>query len=224
LELLMGCVDKLLEIKAIIAREERDWQRSAGSTALIAVSKLFGAEVIAPVLEAGQRVFGENYVQEAMTKWPDLRGRFAGVELHMIGPLQSNKAREAIQTFDVIQTLDRDSLAKALAKEIDKQGKRPRLFVQVNTGEEPQKGGVLPSELDSFMASLRQTYHLPVEGLMCIPPADQPPSPHFAFLKKLADAHGLAGLSMGMSADFEQAIRLGATHVRVGSAIFGARG
>jgi PLP dependent protein len=223
LELPMGRDEKLREILAAMAREERDWQRPAGSARLVAVSKLFAADAILPVLEAGQRVFGENYVQEAMAKWPDLRARFSGVELHMIGPLQSNKAKEAVQTFDVIQTLDRDSLAKALAKEIDKQGKKPRLFVQVNTGEEPQKGGVLPADLDAFMKGLRGTYQLEIEGLMCIPPADQPPSPHFAFLKTLADAHGLSGLSMGMSADFEQAIRLGATYVRVGSAIFGAR-
>jgi PLP dependent protein len=220
----MSSVDKLNAIKAAILREERDWQRAPGSTALVAVSKLFAAEAIVPVLDAGQRVFGENYVQEAMAKWPALRTQYSSIELHMIGPLQSNKAKEAVQSFDVIQTLDRDSLAKALAKEIEKQGKAPRLFVQVNTGEEPQKGGVLPADLDGFVDTLRKTYQLAIEGLMCIPPADQPPSPHFAFLKKRAEALGLKGLSMGMSADFEQAIRLGATHVRVGSAIFGARG
>jgi PLP dependent protein len=189
----------------------------------VAVSKTFPAEAIAPVLASGHRVFGENYVQETREKWPALREAFPDVELHMIGPLQSNKAREAVALFDVIQTLDRDSLARELAREMVKQGRSPKLFVQVNTGEEPQKGGVLPEALDGFVDSLRRVYGFSIAGLMCIPPADMPPSPHFALLRELARRNGVEGLSMGMSADFEAAIRLGATHVRVGSAIFGAR-
>ncbi len=218
-----SAADNLRQTQALIHRAETDWDRPIGSTALIVVSKMFPAEAIVPVLEAGHRIFGENYVQETREKWPALRERHADAELHMIGPLQSNKARDAVMLFDVIQTLDRESLARELAKEMEKLGKRPRLFVQVNTGEEPQKGGVLPDALDAFIARLRQDYGFAIEGLMCIPPADQPPSPHFAFLRKLAQRNGVGGLSMGMSADFEAAIRLGATHVRVGSAIFGAR-
>ncbi len=219
----MSAVEKLTEIKEMVARAERDWERPAGAVRLVAVSKTFPAEVIAPVLSSGHRVFGENYVQETKEKWPALREAFAGVELHMIGPLQSNKARDAVSLYDVIQTLDRESLARELAKEIDRQGRAPRLFVQVNTGEEPQKGGVLPEALDGFIAKLRTSYGFSIAGLMCIPPADQPPSPHFAFLRQLARRNGIEALSMGMSADFEAAIRLGATHVRVGSAIFGQR-
>jgi pyridoxal phosphate enzyme (YggS family) len=189
----------------------------------VAVSKTFSTEDIELVLAAGQRVFGENYVQEAKAKWPALRERYDGVELHMIGPLQSNKAKEAVELFDVIHTLDRPSLAEALAKEIAKQGKKPRLLVQVNTGEEPQKGGVIPTEVDAFLEACRSKYGLEIEGLMCIPPAEDPPSPHFALLNTIARRHGLTWLSMGMSADFDAAIQLGATHVRVGSAIFGTR-
>src|SRR5215203_2899070 len=176
------------------------------------------------VLAAGQRVFGENYVQEAKAKWGPLRQRYPGVELHLIGPLQSNKAGDAVRLFDAIHTLDRDSLAAALAKEIGKAGRAPRLLVQVNTGEEPQKGGVMPGDADAFIAGCRDKYGLAVEGLMCIPPADEPPSPHFGLLAKIAKRNGLKLLSMGMSADFEAAIQLGATNVRVGSAIFGTRG
>jgi pyridoxal phosphate enzyme (YggS family) len=181
------------------------------------------AEGILPALEAGQRLFGENYVQESAAKWPALRERYPDIELHFIGPLQSNKAREAVRLFDVIHTLDRPSLAAALAKEIQREGRSPRLLVQVNTGEEPQKGGVLPTEADAFLSACRDTYGLTIQGLMCIPPAEDLPSPHFALLNRIAARNGLATLSMGMSADFEAAIQLGATHVRVGTAIFGAR-
>lgn len=204
-------------------RAARDAGRTPEDVTLVAVSKLFPTQAVQPVLETGHRVFGENYVQEAMAKWPELRDRFSGIELHFIGPLQSNKAREAVATFDVIETLDRDSLAKALAKEIQKAGRSPRLLVQVNTGAEPQKGGVLPAQLDAFVKLCRKSYGLGIDGLMAIPPVDQPPSPHFALLAKLAQRNGLSQLSMGMSADYEQAIMLGATHVRVGTAIFGAR-
>lgn len=214
----------LAAIRAGIARAERDSGRRLGSVTLIAVSKTYPGHAILPVLEAGQRVFGENYVQEAAGKWPVLREAWPGIELHMIGPLQSNKAREAVALFDAIHSLDRPSLAAALSKEIARAGRSPRLFVQVNTGEEPQKGGVLPAGLAGFLAACRDEHGLTIEGLMCIPPADEPPSAHFAFLAKLAAEHGLTGLSMGMSADHEQAIMLGATHVRIGSAIFGARG
>jgi PLP dependent protein len=220
----MSIAERIAEISHRMRRAEADWARPAGCSTLIAVSKLFGEEAVRSALSAGQRVFGENYVQEAKDKWPPLRDAFPDVELHMIGPLQSNKARDAVTVFDVIQSLDRDSLAKEFAKAIAATGRAPRLFVQVNTGEEPQKAGVLPGDLDAFLKRARETYDLLVEGLMCIPPAEAPPSPHFAFLAKLAARNGLSGLSMGMSADFEAAIRLGATHVRVGTAIFGERG
>ncbi|KAA2237837.1 YggS family pyridoxal phosphate-dependent enzyme [Salinarimonas soli] len=212
------------EVRAQVARACRDMGRDPATVTLVAVSKTMPADVIVPVLEGGHRVFGENYVQEAKTKWPDLRDRFPGVELHLIGPLQSNKAREAVALFDVIHTLDRPSLARELAKEIARAGRAPRLLVQVNTGEEAQKGGVPPAEADAFIAACREEHGLAIEGLMCIPPADDPPSPHFALLSEIARRHGLPVLSMGMSADYEAAIQLGATHVRVGSAIFGARG
>ncbi len=195
----------------------------ASSTALIAVSKTRAAERIRPVLAAGQRLFGENRVQEAKVKWPALREEFPGIELHLIGPLQSNKAREAVELFDCIQSLDRPKLAHALREAMDRTGRSPLLFVQVNTGEEPQKAGVPPGEAVALVSLARETLHLPVAGLMCIPPADENPAPHFALLAKLARELGLSGLSMGMSEDFETAIRFGATHVRVGSAIFGAR-
>jgi PLP dependent protein len=218
-----GAVEGLRQVQESIRRAASDYGRDLSSITLVAVSKTFPAEEIEPVLAAGQRVFGENYVQEAKAKWPALRERFADVELHMIGPLQSNKAREAVELFDVIHTLDRPSLAEALAKEIARQGKKPRLLVQVNTGDEPQKGGVIPTEADAFLEACRGKYGLEIEGLMCIPPAEDPPSPHFALLNTIARRHGLAMLSMGMSADFDAAIQLGATHVRVGSAIFGSR-
>jgi pyridoxal phosphate enzyme (YggS family) len=214
------------EIRMQVARAAREAGRS--DVTLIAVSKTMPAERIAPVLEAGQVAFGENYVQEAAGKWPELKALGHRVELHLIGPLQSNKARQAVGLFDVIHTLDRASLARELAKEIarerDMTGRVPRLLVQVNTGEEPQKGGVAPAELPAFLDLCREAHGLAIAGLMCIPPVEDPPSPHFALLATLAKAHGLPLLSMGMSSDFEQAIMLGATHVRVGSAIFGARG
>jgi pyridoxal phosphate enzyme (YggS family) len=213
----------LESVRAEIVRAARDFGRDPASITLVAVSKTFPAEAIEPVLAAGQRIFGENYVQDAKGKWPALRERYPDIELHMIGPLQSNKAKEAVQLFDAIHTLDRVSLAQALAKEIEKQGRRPKLLVQVNTGEEPQKGGVVPAEADAFIAACRERFGFAVEGLMCIPPADEPPSPHFALLNTIAARNGLEWLSMGMSADFEAAIQLGATHVRVGSAIFGSR-
>lgn len=215
-------VAALNEVRAGISRAASDYERDPASITLVAVSKLFPPQEIEPVLAAGQRVFGENYVQEANAKWPGLRQRYPDVELHLIGPLQSNKAKEAVALFDVIETLDRPSLAEALAKEIAKQGKAPRLLVQVNTGEEPQKGGLMPSELDGFLDRCR-SLGLTVEGLMCIPPAEDPPSPHFALLNAMAAKHDLKTLSMGMSADYDPAIQLGATHVRVGSAIFGMR-
>ncbi|MGY2048049.1 YggS family pyridoxal phosphate-dependent enzyme [Methylobacterium sp. JK268] len=213
----------LAEVRAEIARAARDHERDPASVALIAVSKTVPAEGILPALDAGQRLFGENYVQEAKAKWPALRERVPDVELHMIGPLQSNKAREAVELFDVIHSLDRPSLAAALAREIARTGRRPRLLVQVNTGDEPQKGGVAPGEVDAFLAACREAHGLAVEGLMCIPPAEDPPSAHFALLARIAARHGLAMLSMGMSADYPAAIQMGATHVRVGTAIFGAR-
>ena len=218
----MDAVARLGEVRAAIARAARDAGRDPGAVTLVAVSKTFSAEAVAPVIEAGQRAFGENYVQEARGKW-EPRARFPDVELHLVGPLQSNKAREAVALFDVIHSLDRASLAQALAKEIARAGRAPRLLVQVNTGEESQKGGVPPAEADAFLGACRERWGLAVEGLMCIPPADEPPSPHFALLAKIAARNGLPSLSMGMSADFEAAIQLGATHVRVGSAIFGTR-
>jgi pyridoxal phosphate enzyme (YggS family) len=217
-------VARLQETRAAIARAARDVGREPEAVRLVAVSKTKPAESILPVLEAGQIDFGENYVQEAKAKWPALRERFPQGRLHMIGPLQSNKAREAVMLFDAIHSLDRESLARELAREIERAGKAPQLIVQVNTGAEPQKGGVLPGEADAFLALCRDRYGLAIEGLMCIPPAEEPPSPHFALLAKIAGRNGLPILSMGMSADYEAAIQLGATHVRVGSAIFGARG
>ncbi len=219
-----GAVRRLLAVREAIARAARDSGRDPAEVTLMAVSKTFPAEAIEPVLAAGQRIFGENYVQEAKAKWPPLRERYPDAEIHLIGPLQSNKAKEAVALFDAIHSLDRPSLAEALAKEIARQGRRPRLLVQVNTGEEPQKGGVLPREADAFLAACRERWGLTVEGLMAIPPAEDPPSPHFALLATIAKRHALPLLSMGMSADFEAAIQLGATHVRVGSAIFGERG
>lgn len=213
----------LKEVEAGIARAATDYDRDPASITLVAVSKLFPSADIEAVLAAGHRVFGENYVKEAAEKWPALRERYPDVELHLIGPLQSNKARDAVALFDVIESLDRPSLAEALAKEIARQGKTPRLLVQVNTGEEPQKGGVMPADLDAFLDLCRTRHGLVIEGLMCIPPAEDPPSPHFALLNSMAARHGLKTLSMGMSADYDPAIQLGATHVRVGSAIFGAR-
>ncbi|MGL4285395.1 MAG: YggS family pyridoxal phosphate-dependent enzyme [Phreatobacter sp.] len=216
-------VDRLAHVNAAIAAAATAAGRPAGAVTLVAVSKTFPAEAIEPVLAAGQRVFGENYVQEAKDKWPDLRVRYPDAELHMIGPLQSNKAKDAVQLFDVIESLDRTSLAKELAKEMAKQGRRPKLLVQVNTGAEPQKGGILPEAVDAFLAECRDVHGLAIAGLMAIPPADEPPAPHFALLTTIARRNQLGVVSMGMSADYPTAIAMGATHVRVGSAIFGAR-
>ena len=216
-------VTNLNDVCARIAAAEREAGRAAGSATLVAVSKTFGADEIRPVLEAGQRVFGENRVQEAEAKWPALREAFEGIELHLIGPLQSNKAKEAVALFDVIETVDREKIAAELAKEMTKQGRAPRLYVQVNTGQEPQKAGIDPREAVAFVNRCREVHNLAIEGLMCIPPADENPGPHFALLEKLAGEAGLSKLSMGMSGDYETAIRFGATSVRVGSAIFGAR-
>jgi pyridoxal phosphate enzyme (YggS family) len=216
-------VAALAAVNREIAAACHDCGRARDEVALVAVSKTFAADAIAPVIEAGHRVFGENRVQEAQAKWPMLRERFPGVELHMIGPLQSNKARDAVALFDAIHVVDRTSLCAALAKEIERHGRSPRLFVEINTGAEPQKAGVLPEQADAFIAACRATYGLEIAGLMCIPPADEAPAPHFALTAKIAERNGLRLLSMGMSADFAIAIRFGATHVRVGSAIFGAR-
>ena len=212
----------LTDILSRVREAERQTGRAEGSVTLIAVSKVQPLERIEAVLDEGHRVFGENYVQEAAGKWPALRERFGKVELHMIGPLQTNKAKLAVELFDAIHTVDRPSLAEKLARLAEARGACPDLFVQVNTGEEPQKAGVLPDETDAFVARCREL-GLPVRGLMCIPPEGAESAPHFAMLAGMAERNGLAGLSMGMSADFEAAIALGATHVRVGSAIFGAR-
>lgn len=218
-----GTLAQLAEIKERIAMAAKDCGRDPGDVTLVCVSKTFGPEAIAPVLAAGERVFGENKVQEAQAKWPELKMRYPDVTLHLIGPLQTNKAREAVDLFDVIETLDRPKLAKELAKEIEKLGKHPKLYVQVNTGAEAQKAGVLPQEADAFIASCRKDYGLEISGLMCIPPVSEQASPHFALLNQIAKRNGIVHLSMGMSADFELAIQLGATHVRVGTAIFGKR-
>jgi PLP dependent protein len=202
----------------------RDAGRPRESVTLLAVSKTYGAEAIEPVIVAGQRVFGENRVQEAEAKWRPLRERYQDVSLHLVGALQSNKVREAMALFDAVHSLDRPSLCAALAKEVQKAGRAPLMFVQINTGAEPQKGGVLPGQADTFIAACRTVYGLTVSGLMCIPPAGEAPAPHFALTAKIAGRNGLTLLSMGMSADFSIAIRFGATHVRVGTAIFGSRG
>jgi len=218
--------DSKAGLAAILSRIEAARKvaiKPAPATSLIAVSKTHDEGAIVPVLEAGHRIFGENRVQEAKAKWPALRARYDGIELHLIGPLQSNKAREAVELFDAIHSLDRAKLADALKEECERAGKTPLLFVQVNTGEESQKAGVAPKDVEGFVRYCRETAALPVAGLMCIPPADEPPAPHFALLAKIAKENGLSLLSMGMSADFETAIKFGATHVRVGSAIFGER-
>ncbi len=211
-------------IRTRIAAAARNAARAPDSVTLVAVAKTYPTEDVETAIAAGQHVFGENRVQEAMAKYAPLRAAGVPLELHLIGPLQSNKVREAVATFDVIQTLDRPKLAAALAAEIARGARRPRLFVQVNTGAEPQKAGIAPEACDAFLAECRDVHGLTVDGLMCIPPADEPPAPHFALLREIARRNALAGLSMGMSADFETAVALGATHVRVGSAIFGARG
>jgi pyridoxal phosphate enzyme (YggS family) len=213
----------LAEVRDRIAEAARAAGRNPADITLVAVSKTHGADRVREVLEAGHRVFGENRVQEAQEKFPALKAAYPNIELHLIGPLQTNKARDAVALFDVIQSVDRERLAVTLAKEMERAGKRPVCFIQVNTGEEPQKAGILPAELDAFVATCRDTHKLPVVGLMCIPPVDEEPALHFALLAKMAARNGLAKVSMGMSADYETAVRLGATHVRVGSALFGVR-
>lgn len=213
----------LAEVERDIARACADAGRDRASVELIAVSKTFDASVITPAIEAGQRAFGENRVQEAKSKWPALTAAHPGLALHLIGPLQSNKAKEAVALFDAIHSVDRPSLCAALAKEIVAQRRNPLLFVQLNTGEEPQKAGIAPQDADNFITACRDTYGLTISGLMCIPPVDEAPAPHFALTAKIAKRNGLKLLSMGMSADFTEAIQFGATHVRVGSAIFGTR-
>jgi PLP dependent protein len=217
----------LTAVREDIARACRDAGRDPAAVTLVAVSKTFGADAIEPVIAAGQRVFGENRVQEAKLKWPPLIARQTasggGIELHLVGSLQSNKAKEAVALFDAIHSVDRASLAEALGKEIEKQGRRPLLFVEINTGAEAQKSGVLPEAADGFLAACRDGYGLEISGLMCLPPHDEVPAPHFALTAKIARRNGLKLLSMGMSADFPTAIAFGATHVRVGTAIFGQR-
>jgi PLP dependent protein len=217
-------ITSLATVRHEIAAACRDCGRGSVDVTLVAVSKTFGVDAIEPVIVAGQCVFGENRVQEAQAKWPPLRERYSGLELHLIGPLQSNKVREAILLFDAIHAVDRPSLCAALAKEIQRQGRAPLLFVEINTGAEAQKAGVLPEQADAFIGACRGTYGLDIAGLMCIPPVEEAPAPHFALTAKIAARNGLKLLSMGMSADFSLAIRFGATHVRVGSAIFGRRG
>lgn len=215
---------RLKAVQAAVAAACLKARREAAEVTLVAVSKTFEAGAVAPVLAAGQRVFGENRVQEAMRKWPALRAQYPATELHLIGPLQSNKAREAVGLFDAIHSVDRASLCEALAKEMGRQGRAPLLFAEINTGGEMQKAGVLPQDADAFLAACRDTYGLDIAGLMCLPPLDEAPAPHFALTAKIAHRNGLRLLSMGMSADFETAIAFGATHVRVGTAIFGERG
>jgi len=214
---------RLAAVRAEIGAACRAAGRDPAAVTLVAVSKTFGAEAIEPVIAAGQVVFGENRVQEAKAKWPALKARHAGLALHLVGPLQSNKAKEAVALFDAIHSVDRSSLCEALAKEIAKQGRSPLLFVEVNTGGESQKSGVLPQDADGFLKACRDAYGLSVSGLMCLPPLDEPPAPHFALTAKIAARNGLKLLSMGMSADFATAIAFGATHVRIGTAIFGER-
>jgi pyridoxal phosphate enzyme (YggS family) len=222
-------LSRLRALRQSIARRATDCGRDPASVRLVAVTKTFSADEVWPTIAEGDQVlFGENRVQEAMPKWRDLRARAAAlgkpIELHLIGPLQSNKAREAVDAFDVIETVDREKIAAALAEAMAKAGKRPRLFVQINTGAEPQKAGVAPGDADAFIALCREKYALDIAGLMCIPPVDEQASPHFALLAAIAKRCGVAELSMGMSADWELAVQLGATYVRVGSAIFGSRG
>jgi PLP dependent protein len=224
----LGAVGRLKALREAVALRARDCGRTPESVKLIAVSKTFSADEVWPTVAlGGQARFGENRVQEAVPKWRDLRARALSIgkpiELHLIGPLQSNKAREAVENFDVVETVDREKIASALAREVQRLGKQPRLFVEVNTGAEPQKAGVLPEEADAFLTLCRRTYCLSIEGLMAIPPAGEQASPHFALLSVIAARNGVRELSMGMSADWPLAVQLGATYVRVGSAIFGAR-
>jgi pyridoxal phosphate enzyme (YggS family) len=216
--------DRLADVRQHIAAAARAAGRDPAAVTLVAVSKTHGADRVRELLDAGQRVFGENRVQEAEEKFPALKAECPDLKLHLIGPLQTNKAREAVALFDVIESVDRERLAATLAKEMARGDRRPDCYIQVNTGEEPQKAGVLPGEVDAFVAACRDTHKLPIAGLMCIPPVDEEPAPHFALLAKMAARNGLSTISMGMSADYETAIRLGATHVRVGTALFGTRG
>ncbi len=215
--------DRLAEVSRRIAEAAQAANRNPADVTLVAVSKTHGADRVRELLDVGHRIFGENRVQEAQGKFPDLKATWPDLELHLIGPLQTNKARDAVALFDVIQSVDREKLAVALAKEMERLGRQPACYIQVNTGEEPQKAGILPKDLDAFVAACRDQHQLPVVGLMCIPPVDEEPALHFALLAKMAARNGLAKLSMGMSSDYETAVRLGATHVRVGSALFGAR-
>jgi pyridoxal phosphate enzyme (YggS family) len=219
----MELQERLDDVRARIATAEREAGRAEGSVQLVAVSKTFDADQIRPAIDAGQRIFGENRVQESQGKWPGLKAETSGIELHLIGPLQSNKAAEAVALFDVIETVDREKIARALAAEMKLQRKSLRLYVQVNTGLEPQKAGIAPDDTPSFVSLCRDELGLSIDGLMCIPPADENPGPHFALLAKLAKASGVEKLSMGMSGDYQVAVAFGATSVRVGSAIFGTR-
>ena len=219
----MDIHERLQDVRSRIETAERRAGREKGAAVLVAVSKTFDADDIRPVIAAGQRVFGENRVQEAQGKWPELKAETPDLELHLIGPLQSNKAADAVALFDVIETVDREKIARALAAEMQKQGRRPRLYIQVNTGLEPQKAGIAPDDVLAFARLCREELALDIEGLMCIPPAEENPGPHFALLAMLAAECGIEKLSMGMSGDFETAIEFGASSVRVGSAIFGTR-
>jgi pyridoxal phosphate enzyme (YggS family) len=219
----IDAASRLRTVVQDIAQACVEARRDPAEVTLVAVSKTFGAQAIAPVLAAGQHVFGENRVQEAAAKWVALKVKHPATELHLVGPLQSNKAKEAVALFDAIHSVDRPSLCAALAKEMGRQDRRPLLFVEINTGGEPQKSGVLPQAADEFLERCRKSYELPIAGLMCLPPVDEPPAPHFALTAKIARRNGLRLLSMGMSADFAVAITFGATHVRVGTAIFGER-
>ncbi len=218
-----AAVDRLARVRAHLAMAATGSGKAPDDVTLVCVSKTFAVEDVIPLLEAGERVFGENRVQEAKTKWPQLKQWFPGIELHLIGPLQTNKVREAVDLFDVIETIDRPRIAEAIAAEIQRTGRHPKLLIEINTGSEQQKAGVLPEDADAFIAYCRAKLSLPIEGLMCIPPEHEQRSPHFALLGTIAKRNGLKALSMGMSADFELAIQAGATHVRVGSAIFGTR-
>lgn len=222
-EALTPVADNLAQVEEQIAEAARAAGRDPGSVTLVAVSKAQPEARVLAALEAGQRVFGENYVQPAQARWPDLKARFPEVRLHMIGPIQTNKAKDVVALFDVIETVDREKLARALAKEMAAQDRRPHCLIQINTGEEPQKAGIHPGDADAFIALCRDQMELPIKGLMCVPPIEDEPAMHFALLAKIAARNDLQVLSMGMSADFEVGVQFGATHVRVGSAIFGAR-
>ena len=216
--------ERLQEVRNVVIRAAKTADRAPADVTLIAISKTFDADAIRPVIEAGQRVFGENRVQESQGKWPALKSEWPDIDLHLVGPLQSNKARDAVALFDAIHTIDREKIARAISAEMAAQGRDLDLFVQVNTGEEPQKAGIAPDEADGFIGFCRNELGLRLHGVMCIPPVDDHPGPHFTLLGEIARRNSLDGLSMGMSSDYEEAIMLGATHVRVGSAIFGARG